>query len=584
MQLPTRLINVGAGESDVRLETSPEGMERYIALSHAWGSLHLPITTATNLRRHCENIPWTSFSRTFQDAISISQGLGVRYIWIDSLCIIQDSPADWEAEAESMNLYYANAYLTLAAMSAAESSEGLLRPRYNLNEDNNPECLCEHEIKQRDGPSQHPLYARRAIKYSHKFLLSLEYKGGHKELAPLLYRAWVLQERILSSRTLHFSFDEMVWECKTGLDCECGFAASLSGRALSASPLGLNIFKELFNNGPTSSLQTPDQVRKVTYEKELFSAWYHLVEYYMALSITFPADRLPALRGMKRALEDKLGWTYLEGIWAEDVASGLLWGRNWLRSFRRNESAPSWSWASMEPIDGSSWDEQSSSIPAVYDMLRFDNSSRAVQVHEKVRLIAHSSRSRQRQEEGTSYQNIQVILGDRAYIVLEAPFLSATVVTEPTSPRTTHAPKPETANSKDSNSQLVKEEAEEPGADHDDEPAPDAESQTLRLSVQGNKSLIRVTWDISNNSNRKDEYEEVAEHDHVVAILLGGHGSQDDDTKTTSSSSGLVLKKVIVGGLECYKRLGSFFFNQDEFVAAGNPFSLEANTRQVVLI
>ncbi|PVH67844.1 HET-domain-containing protein [Cadophora sp. DSE1049] len=353
-KLPTRLIDVGAGENDVRLETSLKAVERYIALSHAWGTLHLPRTTTTNLRQHCENIPWASLSRTFQDAISITRGLGIRYIWIDSLCIIQDSLSDWEAEAKDMKNVYENSYLTLAATSAAESSEGLLRPRYNLNENNNPEYVCEYEIKRSDRLSQHSIYARQAIKYSHKFLLSLEYKGGHKELAPLLYRAWVLQERILSPRTLHFSFDEMVWECKTGIDCECGFAASPSGRTVSVSPLGLHIFKELFNNSQASNLQIPDKTRKADYEKELFSAWYRLVEYYMALSLTFPADRLPALRGMTRSLEEKLGWTFLEGVWVEDVVPGLLWSRNWLRSFRRNQTAPSWSWASIELLDSSS--------------------------------------------------------------------------------------------------------------------------------------------------------------------------------------------------------------------------------------
>ena len=557
-ELPTRLIDIGADESSVRLETSPKIGERYIALSHAWGTLPLATTTTSNLRQHCENITWASLTKTFQDAISVTRGLEIRYIWIDSLCIIQDSASDWKEEAKDMAKVYANSYLTISAMSAAESSEGLFRPRYNLDEDDNQKYISEYEIKRSDRLSQFSIYARRATKYSHVFLLSLEYKGGHKELAPLLYRAWVIQERILSSRILHFSFDEMVWECRAGIDCECGFGASPSGRALSAGPIGLNIFKELFSNSHSSTLQTSDETHKAGYEKELFSAWYHLVEYYMALSITFPSDRLPALRGITKSLEQKLGWTFLGGIWVEDCVPGLLWTRNWLRACRRNDSAPSWSWASLEPIDMSNWDSRFASVPDVFDVLNFNDV--ACTVHERFHLIAHSSGS---SEETLSYKNM--VPENQAYIVVEAAFINATIVAEITTRRQTKDPNTETADFEDRGDSKEAKESEV-----DEKSKTDGDSKALRLSVKGNKSLISVTWDI-HNKKEEDDYDEVTENDEVGAILL----TQKNEAEVVLS--GLVLKKV-EGEIDFYKRVGVFSFTEK----VGECFPDE--TRRVILL
>jgi hypothetical protein len=557
-KLPTRVIDVGADENDVRLETSPKVGERYIALSHAWGTLSFATTTTSNLQQHCVNITWASLTKTFQDAISVTRGLGIRYIWIDSLCIIQDSASDWKAEAKDMANVYTNSYVTLAAMSAAESSEGLFKLRYNLDDNNSQEYVNEHEIKRSDRLSQYSIYARRATKYSHVFLLSLDYKGGHKDLAPLHYRAWALQERILSPRTLHFSFDEMVWECRAGIDCECGFGASSSGRALSAGPVGLNIFNELFSNSQSPTLQISDEAHTAGYEEELFSAWYGLVEYYMALSITFPSDRLPALRGMTELLEEKLRWTFLEGIWVEDCVPGLLWSRNWLRSCRRNEAAPSWSWASIDPTDSSGWDKRIASAPDVYDVLKF--STVACTVHEGFRLIAHSSSSL---EETEAYQSM--LPENQAYIVVEAAFLTATIVAELTNPRPTSALKTQIVDSEDrSESKEAKE------SEVDKESKRDEESKALRLSVKENEPLIPVTWDIHDNDKNND-YDEITENDEVGAILLA-HKNHPE-----AALSGLVLKKV-VEGLDLYKRVGNFSFTQE----VGERFLYE--TRQVILL
>lgn len=97
-------------------QSKAEAVE-YIALSHCWGTAlgaHIPRTTRSTLAAREAGIHWDELSKTFQDAIKISQGLGVQFIWIDSLCIIQDDQDDFEIECAQMGMVYSKAYCTIA--------------------------------------------------------------------------------------------------------------------------------------------------------------------------------------------------------------------------------------------------------------------------------------------------------------------------------------------------------------------------------------------------------------------------------------------------------------------------------------
>jgi hypothetical protein len=102
--LPTRLIDVGGGRNSktLRLHHTTQGdVGRYIALSHRWGNpkeYRKFYTYHSNIEEFKQKIDYHALPKTFQDAVTVTRELAVRYTWMDSLCIVQDDPADWEAE------------------------------------------------------------------------------------------------------------------------------------------------------------------------------------------------------------------------------------------------------------------------------------------------------------------------------------------------------------------------------------------------------------------------------------------------------------------------------------------------------
>lgn len=119
--LPTRVIDVGSPDGGTPLhlcDTNGQAGD-FIALSHCWGGRQPLELTKENADPLKSCVPWAKLPNTFQDAIAVTRMLGLRYIWIDSLCIIQNDAQDWEREAAKMALIFESAYLTIAATAAS---------------------------------------------------------------------------------------------------------------------------------------------------------------------------------------------------------------------------------------------------------------------------------------------------------------------------------------------------------------------------------------------------------------------------------------------------------------------------------
>ena len=166
------------------------------------------ITKTATLHQHLDRIVWDELPQTFQDAIMFVRCLNIRYIWIDSLCIIQDSEEDWLKNSGKMAEIYSFAYITIAATRAANGSAGLFTNSHEieLNCVNAQLLICERP--------------RHAIP-----------GNVTNDVLPLLTRGWVAQEMLLSPKVLHFCNGELVYECMYGTVCSCCTTESLSQSA-----------------------------------------------------------------------------------------------------------------------------------------------------------------------------------------------------------------------------------------------------------------------------------------------------------------------------------------------------------------
>ncbi|KAE9364691.1 HET-domain-containing protein [Stipitochalara longipes BDJ] len=311
--LPTRILDIGKGLFDAIVLHEPLNRSgRYICLSYCWGGASFINTTRENIIDHKKRIPWEMLPKTFQDAIQVTRRLGIEYIWIDALCIIQDDYQDWEKEAGEMATVYQNSFMTIAATSAKSPHDGLFSTSSRV------------ELES--------VYAQLI----HHFPNSVA--DGKGEVFPLLSRAWTYQERMLASRVLHFGPEEISWECFETRRCECGWGGSYQRDQVKKSHFASTLSQSIMDNDLNSG-QPQERI------------WRQTIVQYSPLALTFASDRLPALSGLAEQMRRCTNWTYLAGLWKENLPLDLLWyldGDPQLNSSPVTWRAPSWSWASLD--------------------------------------------------------------------------------------------------------------------------------------------------------------------------------------------------------------------------------------------
>ncbi|KAJ9624451.1 hypothetical protein H2203_005186 [Taxawa tesnikishii (nom. ined.)] len=372
--LPRRVIQVQSHAGECRLclvETSIPFIlsGQYVALSHCWGSRQPLKTTSKVLEQHRQQIPWDDPPKTYQDAVLVCMALGFQYLWIDSLCIVQDDSEDWAREVANMGAIYAHASIVIAATAAFDCTSGLFRPVPAQVE------LCI-DSKSPDIPDK--VYARMVVNHPNLSSRTPRKVRGdcHPEL-PLPQRAWYFQERLLASRILHFTRDEMIWECASDITCECSYMWRGSGMNVyrkglksqhnamiqSHSP-AYDMAKQpnhvqtdkrvmavapLFSRKPTNT-RSPD-TGHVWDVKKLATHWHRLVVQYVAEDMSFSSDRLPAMASVARQFlrTGQLG-EYLAGLWSQDLPGSLVWSRGSPpeKCSSLLVHVPTWSWASVE--------------------------------------------------------------------------------------------------------------------------------------------------------------------------------------------------------------------------------------------
>lgn len=279
-------------------------MPRYATLSYCWGTLAYSTLQEDNLSLFLEFIPIETLPKTLRDAIDVTRKLNIGYIWIDALCIIQGNRNDWLTESAKMESIYGGSYLNIAAASAVDVSEGLFLklPFYNGG-----------------------FFARTGAMPQGSTIRNFHSAAVAKEALQdyhLAKRAWAVQEKLLSPRTVYFGDCGLSWECRHAFYSEF----------------------------------LPEGVADLKYKSLLPRKaqpwnWIDVVTLYTKANLTIDSDRLPALSGIAARQHQITGGTYLAGLWKDSLFEQLTW------KLRKSQSAPklrpcwrapTWSWASVD--------------------------------------------------------------------------------------------------------------------------------------------------------------------------------------------------------------------------------------------
>ncbi|ORY18240.1 heterokaryon incompatibility protein-domain-containing protein [Clohesyomyces aquaticus] len=334
--LPKRIVHVGTGSNGWKVTLQyPNGRGHYAALSHCWGRKQIITTTRITLSDRLNVIPWESLSKTFQDAVIIARGIGLEYLWIDSLCILQDDPDDWDVQSSLMASIYSNASVVIAATASKDGDGGCFPHRSTIQFNG---CRL-------DG-STFSVYARRNTCHPEFESHSEPSSRLHKEMEekwqlPLFHRAWTFQERLVARRIIHCLEGVFMWECLECTRCECCFFAE-------PEPPKNQGIRRYFTS---HSLPKYDKVD-----------WTEIVSDYSRKEMTFAKDKLPALSALAKTYGDRHGDAYLAGLWRKDLSISLAW---WVQELLQSDTplqfgyiAPSWSWASVKGLVQFIWKPQ----------------------------------------------------------------------------------------------------------------------------------------------------------------------------------------------------------------------------------
>ncbi|KAI9708966.1 MAG: hypothetical protein M1820_003660 [Bogoriella megaspora] len=319
--VPTRLLHIsGENPPTVRLiETEPSGFNG-------------AYTTLSNYNEMLGNIPFKAFPPSFQQAMLVTQRLGLEHLWIDSLCIIQRDDDDWAHEAPHMAEVYSNSFCNIAAVNARGAGEGLFRRRRPIKL---PPATVQASWGGKPG------------RYK---VVRDDFWTGELLAEPLYRRAWVFQERMLAPRILHFGKRQVFWQC-------------MSLTASEMSPQGLS---QVVNEIPEEERRwrgllqrIPDDNLSDSDKAELRRIWRIAVRSYTSCDLTKKTDKLMAIAGIATQISRALGEKYVAGLWRSDLENQLGWvvqgcqtadGKRAMRQSLEAYRAPSWAWPSVDGV------------------------------------------------------------------------------------------------------------------------------------------------------------------------------------------------------------------------------------------
>lgn len=368
--VPRRLLNVGhRNQTSVPFLFEPAEPLACACLSYCWGENVGDVlkTTTSNLTQHYKEIPLNSMPKSIQDAVRVCRGLDITYLWVDSLCIVQDDHDAWLQDASMMNLIYLNSHITIAALEPNSCKTGFLgKQRFGL-----------------------PGWQRRVKLRGTSEEVIIRPEVDRTVECSLDKRGWCLQETLLPYRRLCFDGNEMTWECSCQKICECGHYVwpndkmGLIINELSLAQLG-SLLKEMASpsapvpkptvdgsesNGRylewlTGTINCSGRKRP----ERIYELWRRVVSSYSHRSLSQRSDKLIALAGLANIVrshsrdENNVASEHLAGLWKIELPFELTWR---VIAFKhkpelpadgesdpttQEDHFPSWSWASCDEV------------------------------------------------------------------------------------------------------------------------------------------------------------------------------------------------------------------------------------------
>ncbi|TAQ91339.1 hypothetical protein B7494_g308 [Chlorociboria aeruginascens] len=382
VEMPTRILEILVtenGDYSVRLHDSAAEIVSYVALSYIWGGPQACQTLTSNIDEHKLQIPTGKLPRTIMDAVRCTNELGLTYLWVDSLCIIQDSVEDKAIEIGRMSNIYKNAYVTISAAKATTCEEGFLNSRvtaddvlrssfklkiltpkdpvalnqwietYRVREDfsnylpsNRLEAIFRTSPwSDTDAWFDMPSMVRLAASFmdgDHKDLLT----ASDIEDEPISKRGWTLQESWLSRRMLIYSSGQLSWRCRTRVQVDGGVTKSNTYWNIKDTYRFDENGEMIYDDGS----KVPDSGKDFIFG----TMWRDIVGELSSRTLSVAADKLNALEGIVQELRLQTGDEYVAGLWKQHLVSQLSWYQDPTRVgsesmlWSKERSCPSWSW------------------------------------------------------------------------------------------------------------------------------------------------------------------------------------------------------------------------------------------------
>ncbi|KAM0424819.1 hypothetical protein ACHAPT_009875 [Fusarium lateritium] len=282
---------------------------KYATLSYCWGGPQEAETTSENVNEYEKGVPFDRLPKTTQDAVIVTRGIGLSYLWVDALCIIQDDNRDKEEQISQMDRIFRGSFITIAAVDAASSAVGFLHPRKH----------------------PHPTTLRARFDYngfsdivlSPKVQWPDEYEQGR-----LFTRGWTFQETQLSTRILLYTSRQLTYTCIEAMHSDGGVEPKRNDVARFVDP-GQRVY---------AAMEHP-------------YSWGAMLQAYSSRQLTLDDDKLLGIAALaaEYSRTRDVGH-YYAGLWERDFLTQCIWQPHKAskRRIRKKGRAPSWSWASLD--------------------------------------------------------------------------------------------------------------------------------------------------------------------------------------------------------------------------------------------